>query len=92
LFQNQTLGSLSREARAKTEDPVKLAVEQWVEGKEKNVRALLSSLEQILWPDAKWKPVSMATVRGEGGEGRGKCRVFAKLMCGPPPHHPSHFS
>lgn len=54
---------MSREARAKTEDPIKLAVEVWVEGKEQNLRALLSTLDQILWEGAGWKPVSMAAVR-----------------------------
>lgn len=59
---NKSLASMNRESRVKTEDPVKIAVEAWVEGKEKNVRALLSSLQNILWPGANWKPVSMATL------------------------------
>lgn len=70
---------MSRAARAKTEDPVKLAVEEWVAGKERNVRALLSSLEHILWEGAAWKPVSMATV--SDGDRRGGGGLCSRLLC-----------
>lgn len=33
----------------------------WIEGKERNIRALLSTLHTVLWEDEeRWKPVSMA--------------------------------
>lgn len=33
----------------------------WIEGKERNIRALLSTLHTVLWDDEdRWKPVSMA--------------------------------
>jgi hypothetical protein len=67
------LASLSRAARAGHEDPVKLAVEGWVEGKERNVRALLSTMDQILWEGARWKPVSMAAVRCKSKVPAGVC-------------------
>ena len=82
--QNASLASLSRKERAKHEDPVKLAVEVWVEGKERNVRALLSSLDQILWEGARWKPVNMAAVREVGvGAARpnGKRKAPCALLC-----------
>ena len=32
----------------------------WIEGKERNIRALLSTLHTVLWKDeAKWKQVGM---------------------------------
>jgi|APLak6261665176_1056049.scaffolds.fasta_scaffold03423_2 hypothetical protein len=38
-------------------------VKEWAEegsGSRKNVRILLSTLQGVLWPDAKWEPVPMA--------------------------------
>lgn len=38
-----------------------LQVEEWVAGKEKNIRALLSSLHLMLdWEGVRWKETSMA--------------------------------
>ena len=35
-------------------------VRDWTEGKERNLRALLSSLHQVLWDgEARWKPIGM---------------------------------
>lgn len=34
-------------------------IRRWATGKEGNLRALLSSLHLILWPDTNWKPVSL---------------------------------
>ncbi|CAA0809967.1 Chaperone DnaJ-domain superfamily protein [Striga hermonthica] len=31
----------------------------WAAGKEGNLRALLSSLQQVLWPECGWRPVSL---------------------------------
>lgn len=34
---------------------------EWIEGKERNIRALISTLHTVLWEgENKWKPVSMA--------------------------------
>lgn len=34
---------------------------EWIEGKERNIRALLSTMHTVLWAgETKWKPVSMA--------------------------------
>jgi hypothetical protein len=33
----------------------------WIEGKERNIRALLSTLHTVLWDgESRWTPVSMA--------------------------------
>ncbi|XP_024366591.1 uncharacterized protein [Physcomitrium patens] len=34
-------------------------IRRWATGKEGNLRALLSSLHLILWPETNWKPVSL---------------------------------
>lgn len=34
---------------------------EWIEGKERNIRALLSTMHTVLWAgETKWKPVGMA--------------------------------
>merc|ERR1711937_978779 len=39
-------------------------IKAWSEehGKKKQLRALLGSLHTILWPEAKWKPVSLGDI------------------------------
>ena len=40
---------------------VMLQILDWIEGKERNIRALLSTLHTVLWDgEIRWKPVSMA--------------------------------
>ncbi|CAL5384819.1 unnamed protein product [Camellia sinensis] len=34
-------------------------IKRWAAGKEGNLRALLSSLQYVLWPECGWKPVSL---------------------------------
>ncbi|KAH6780327.1 hypothetical protein C2S52_011564 [Perilla frutescens var. hirtella] len=34
-------------------------IKRWAAGKEGNIRALLSSMQQILWPECGWHPVSL---------------------------------
>lgn len=44
--------------------PLLLSVTQildWIEGKERNIRALLSTMHTVLWEgETRWKPVGMA--------------------------------
>lgn len=38
-----------------------LQILEWIEGKERNIRALLSTMHTMLWAgETKWKPVGMA--------------------------------
>ena len=46
----------------KLADQVDARVSKWRAGKESNLRALLSSLETVLWEDAGWKKVGMGDV------------------------------
>lgn len=40
---------------------VMLQILDWIEGKERNIRALLSTLHTVLWEgETRWKPVGMA--------------------------------
>ncbi|GLJ46023.1 hypothetical protein SUGI_0969570 [Cryptomeria japonica] len=37
-------------------------IKRWAAGKEGNLRALLSTLQYVLWPEAGWQPVSLTDV------------------------------
>ncbi|VDP86318.1 unnamed protein product [Echinostoma caproni] len=58
--QTKSINQMRREQLAKTTDPDQLKVQDWAEGKSRNVRALLCSLPAILWDGVRWKPVSIA--------------------------------
>jgi tetratricopeptide (TPR) repeat protein len=44
------------------EDQVDAQISTWKNGREKNLRSLLSSLELILWPGVQWKPVLVSDI------------------------------
>ncbi|KAK4517596.1 uncharacterized protein ATC70_000936 [Mucor velutinosus] len=46
--------------RLEKEDKVNAQISVWKTGKDKNLRALLGSLELILWPGVQWKGVTMS--------------------------------
>ena len=48
------------EEKLRLYDTVDAKVMAWQTGKESNIRALLSSLDLILWPEAGWTKVNMA--------------------------------
>uniref|UniRef100_A0A1I7XUY3 C2 tensin-type domain-containing protein n=1 Tax=Heterorhabditis bacteriophora TaxID=37862 RepID=A0A1I7XUY3_HETBA len=61
---NRTLGDMKRAEEIREMDPVKIKVEflirDWITGKERNIRALLGSLNDVLWDGAdKWQQPSM---------------------------------
>ncbi|GAB2270380.1 hypothetical protein Dimus_005283 [Dionaea muscipula] len=51
---------LDQEERCRLAESVDMKMKQWAAGKEGNLRTLLSSLQQVLWPECGWKPVSLA--------------------------------
>ncbi|KAF6776300.1 hypothetical protein AHF37_04469 [Paragonimus kellicotti] len=59
LNQPRTVNQMRREQLAKTTDPDQLKVEDWAQGKDRNLRALLCSLPAILWDGVRWKPVGI---------------------------------
>uniref|UniRef100_A0A9J7XKZ2 Auxilin n=1 Tax=Cyprinus carpio carpio TaxID=630221 RepID=A0A9J7XKZ2_CYPCA len=57
----KTIAEMRKEEMAKGMDPEKLKILDWIEGKERNIRALLSTMHTVLWEgETRWKPVGMA--------------------------------
>ncbi|KAK7579810.1 hypothetical protein V9T40_000439 [Parthenolecanium corni] len=50
----RTINEMRKEEMAREMDPDKLKVYTWVEGKKKNIRALLCSMHTILWEGSTW--------------------------------------
>ncbi|XP_030455040.2 auxilin-related protein 2 [Syzygium oleosum] len=48
-----------QEERRKIAENLDIEIKRWAAGKEGNMRALLSSLQQVLWPESGWEPVSL---------------------------------
>ncbi|XP_070563738.1 cyclin-G-associated kinase-like [Ptychodera flava] len=58
--ERKTMKELRRQQMAQNTDPNIIKVREWVDGKGNNIRALLSSLETVLWEgETRWKPVGM---------------------------------
>ncbi|XP_056133309.1 putative tyrosine-protein phosphatase auxilin [Lampris incognitus] len=57
----RTIAEMRKEEMAKEMDPEKLKILDWIEGKERNIRALLSTMHTVLWEgETRWKTVGMA--------------------------------
>ncbi|TKS78407.1 Cyclin-G-associated kinase [Collichthys lucidus] len=57
----RTIAEMRRQEITKDIDPLKLQILDWIEGKERNIRALLSTLNTVLWEgETRWKAVGMA--------------------------------
>uniref|UniRef100_A0A2K6C4R3 Cyclin G associated kinase n=1 Tax=Macaca nemestrina TaxID=9545 RepID=A0A2K6C4R3_MACNE len=57
----KTIAEMRKQDLAKDTDPLKLKLLDWIEGKERNIRALLSTLHTVLWDgESRWTPVAMA--------------------------------
>ncbi|XP_061490072.1 cyclin-G-associated kinase isoform X2 [Rhineura floridana] len=57
----KTIAEMRKQEMSKDMDPLKLKLLDWIDGKERNIRALLSTLQAVLWEgETKWKPVGMA--------------------------------
>ncbi|XP_054269563.1 cyclin-G-associated kinase-like isoform X1 [Macrosteles quadrilineatus] len=51
----RTINEMRKTELAKEMDPEKLKVMEWTEGKTRNIRALLCSMDRVLWPDCKFR-------------------------------------
>lgn len=40
-------------------DPNRIKVDEWKKNKERNIRALLGSLDDVVWSDCKWQKAGM---------------------------------
>eukprot|EP00041_Stephanoeca_diplocostata_P036751 m.1352976 g.1352976 ORF g.1352976 m.1352976 type:complete len:1256 (-) comp24929_c0_seq2:177-3944(-) len=58
----RTMREMRTERRMENEDPDKIRVEEWADGKKQNIRTLLASLTDILWEGARWKPVTLGDI------------------------------
>uniref|UniRef100_A0A8C1BH66 Cyclin G associated kinase n=1 Tax=Cyprinus carpio carpio TaxID=630221 RepID=A0A8C1BH66_CYPCA len=57
----RTIAEMRRQELSRDMDPLKLQILDWIEGKERNIRALLSTLHTVLWEgETRWRPVNMA--------------------------------
>ncbi|XP_053336927.1 cyclin-G-associated kinase isoform X2 [Clarias gariepinus] len=57
----RTIAEMRKQEMSRDMDPLKLQILDWIEGKERNIRALLSTLHTVLWEgETRWKPLSMA--------------------------------
>ncbi|XP_078442997.1 auxilin-related protein 2-like isoform X2 [Wolffia australiana] len=45
--------------RDRISDTLNIEIKRWAAGKEGNLRALLSTLQYVLWPGSGWQPVSL---------------------------------
>ncbi|CAD6197949.1 unnamed protein product [Caenorhabditis auriculariae] len=59
--QKKSIGALLNAQQSKNLTPEEIKIRDWTQGKERNVRALLGSLQEVLWEGAAW------TTRSPGG-------------------------
>ncbi|XP_039010865.1 auxilin-related protein 2-like [Hibiscus syriacus] len=55
-----------QEERHRIAEATDFEIKRWAAGKEGNMRALLSSLQQVLWSDCGWEPVSLTDLITSG--------------------------
>jgi len=61
----KSIKDMRREELSKSVDPEVLRVRDWTDGKERNIRALLSTLHTVLWDgEVKWKSPGMHQLVG----------------------------
>lgn len=61
-FQSQQ----EQEERRRIAESLDVEIKRWAAGKEGNMRALLSSLQLVLWPECGWEPVSLTDLITSG--------------------------
>lgn len=59
MNQREFQAQQEQEEKQRISETMDLKMKRWAAGKEGNLRALLSSLQQVLWPECGWKPVSL---------------------------------
>ena len=45
---------MKKQEDKKTMDPNEAAIFEWTHGKSRNLRALLCSLDQVIWANSRW--------------------------------------
>ncbi|UMM38434.1 hypothetical protein L5515_009849 [Caenorhabditis briggsae] len=58
--QKQSIGTMLKQEQSKNLTPEEIKIRDWTQGKERNIRALLGSLHNVLWDGAdRWNQPSM---------------------------------
>ncbi|KAG8378231.1 hypothetical protein BUALT_Bualt08G0116200 [Buddleja alternifolia] len=57
--QRDLQSQLEQEEKRRLAETLENDIKRWAAGKEGNLRALLSSLQQVLWTECGWRPVSL---------------------------------
>ncbi|KAI6044735.1 hypothetical protein EDC04DRAFT_2889416 [Pisolithus marmoratus] len=65
--------------RCSHKDAVDARLLAWRQGKETNIRALLTTLDSVLWPELGWKKVGMAEVVSKGQVKVAYMRAIARV-------------
>ncbi|XP_021806612.1 auxilin-related protein 1 isoform X2 [Prunus avium] len=55
-----------QEEKRRIAETLDIKIKSWSYGKEGNMRALLSSLQSVLWPESGWEPVSLTDLITSG--------------------------
>ncbi|GAA5871836.1 hypothetical protein JCM8547_003284 [Rhodosporidiobolus lusitaniae] len=79
LQASQRAAAEEDDLRHALKDTVEAKILAWKGGKETNLRALIASLEDVLWPELGWKKVGMHEVIGEGQVKVKYVRAIAKV-------------
>ncbi len=66
-------------AKFALKDSVDAKIDNWKRGKETNLRALLSSLDTIVWPELGWKPIALHQVLDQAGLKKNYTKAIARL-------------
>ncbi|KAM3962866.1 cyclin-G-associated kinase isoform 2-T2 [Aphomia sociella] len=56
----KTMNAMRKEEMVREMDPEKLKIHEWTEGKKANIRALLCSLHEVVWPQCRWSRCDMS--------------------------------
>jgi cyclin G-associated kinase len=57
--ETKTIGEMKKKEVMKQMTPLEAKVFAWIDGKARNLRALLCSLDKILWEGARWQQCGM---------------------------------
>ncbi|KAG8371622.1 hypothetical protein BUALT_Bualt13G0107400 [Buddleja alternifolia] len=57
--QRDLQAQMEQEERHRISETLDFEIKRWAAGKEGNLRALLSTLQYVLWPECGWQPVSL---------------------------------
>lgn len=77
--QQQSTLLAEESARFALKDSVDARIDTWKRGKETNLRALLSSLDTIVWPELGWKKIQLHEVLDEKGLKKNYTKAIARL-------------